>query len=95
MDNIYDTIINIKIEFIEGGYDVGIERVEIFLDDNVPEYMEGIIRCESVISYDEDNKSTNHQDLIDNSEYESEKELLKDIASRLNVSKSIIEIMGE
>lgn len=30
-----------------------IAYVKIYLDDNVPEYMEGIIRCSSVISEDE------------------------------------------
>ncbi|MEG0772987.1 hypothetical protein [Clostridium sp.] len=36
---------------------------------------------------------TNHQELIDNSEYHSEDSLIKDIAKRLGVNKDIIEII--
>lgn len=72
---------------------MGIERVEIFLDEDVPEYMEGIIRCGSVISYDQNDEETNHQELIDNTEYNSEKELKKDISERLAADESIIEVM--
>lgn len=70
-----------------------ISKVEIYLDDNVPEYMNGIIRCGSVISYDKEGNQTNHHKLIDNSEYRSEKELVKDIANRLGVTKDLVEIL--
>mgnify|MGYP000932441177 CR=1 FL=1 len=66
--------------------------VKIYLDDNVPEYMTGILRCGSVFSYDEEDNETDHQDLIDNTEYHSEDEMKKDIASRLNIDPDIIEI---
>lgn len=72
---------------------LSIVKVEIYLDDNVPECMDGIIRCGSVISYDKNNTKLDHQDLIDNTEYYSEDELVKDIAERLKVNKSIIKIM--
>ncbi|MBB6630443.1 hypothetical protein [Clostridium algidicarnis] len=71
---------------------MNILKVEVFLDDNVPEYMLEIIRCLSVISYDENDNGTNHQELIDNTEYQSILELKKDIAKRLDVDTSIIEI---
>lgn len=72
-----------------------INNVEIYLDDNVPEYMEGIIRCGSVISKDKnDNIIKNHQDLIDNTEYYSAEDMIKDVANRLHVSQSIVEIIG-
>jgi hypothetical protein len=72
-----------------------INNVEIYLDDNVPEYMEGLIRCGSVISKDEnDNIIKDHQDLIDNTEYHSAEEMIKDVAERLNVSPDIVEIQG-
>ena len=69
-----------------------ISFVNIYLDDNMPEYMNGLMRCGSVISEDENGKETDHQDLIDNTEYHSSDELIKDIANRLQVSTDIIEI---
>lgn len=63
------------------------------MDDNVPEYMDGIIRCGSVLSYDKNSIEVDHQELIDNTEYHSEDELVEDIAKRLEVNKSIIEII--
>ncbi len=67
--------------------------VRITLDDNVPEYMDGIIRCGSVISEDQNgNTIKNHQELIDNTEFHSESELIASVAQRLGVSESIVEI---
>lgn len=56
--------------------------------------MDGIIRCGSVISEDSDGKETDHQDIIDNTDYHSTEELIEDVASRLNVDKSMVEITG-
>lgn len=67
--------------------------VRITLDDNVPDYMEGIIRCGSVISEDENGDTIkDHQELIDNAEFHSESELIASVAHRLGVSESIVEI---
>lgn len=71
-----------------------ITKVEVFLDDDVPDYMEGVIRCGSVISFDENGNETNHQELIDNTEYYDEKALVKDVAKRLDVEKEKIQILG-
>ncbi len=68
-----------------------IVRVIVELDD-MPEYMEGIIRCGSVISEDENGNETEHDELIDNTEYESTQDLINDIAKKLGVDPSIIEI---
>lgn len=68
--------------------------VRIVLDDNVPEYMSGVIRVGSIISEDEDgNEIMDHQKLIDNTEYHSNDELIEDIARKLEVDKSICEIV--
>lgn len=68
--------------------------VRINLDDNVPNYMSGIIRAGSVISEDENGSEiSDHQELIDNTEYHSREELLEDIARRLKVDVSICEIL--
>lgn len=70
-----------------------IAYVKVYLDDNVPEYMEGIIRCGSVISEDENgDEIKDHQELIDNTEYHSAKELIEDVANKLGISPDIVEI---
>lgn len=70
-----------------------ISRVRVYLDDKVPEYMTGIIRCGSVLSYDEQGNETDHQELINNAEFHHEHELIAYVASKLNVSKEIVEIV--
>ena len=58
--------------------------LKVTLDDNLPKYMNGIIRVSSVISEDENgNKIKDHQELVDNTEYHLEQELISDIAKRL------------
>ncbi len=70
-----------------------IAYVNVFLDDDVPEYMNGIIRCGSVISEDEDgNELKDHQELIDNAEFYSEQELIEHVAKAIGVSPEIVEI---
>jgi hypothetical protein len=55
--------------------------------------MDGIIRCGSVISKDENgNEITDHQELIDNTEYHSVEELIEDVATRLGVNPDIVAI---
>ena len=70
-----------------------IALVKIYLDDDIPEYMSGILRCGSVISEDEDgNELKDHQELIDNSEFHSEEALIKYVAEKLGVEIDIIVI---
>lgn len=73
-------------------------RVEIYFDDDVPEYMDGIYRLGSVTSFyrkDEseadDEYEINHQELINNDEFHSAYEAIEFVALKLNVDKSIIE----
>jgi hypothetical protein len=67
--------------------------IKITLDDNVPEFMDGIIRCGSVIAEDEDgNKIQDHEELVDNSEFPSTSEMIKYIANKLNVSIDFVSI---
>jgi hypothetical protein len=74
--------------------DSGVLVAYYSLKDNYhEEYMDGIIRCGSVISKDaHGNEITDHQELIDNTEYHSVEELVADVAKRLNVSPDIVEI---
>ena len=67
--------------------------VTISIDDNIPEYMIGIVRCGSVVSEDSNGNEIDHQELIDNTEYHSEKEMVFDIAKRLKIDSSIIEVI--
>lgn len=67
--------------------------VKIYLDDDMPEDMNGILRCGSVISEDEDgNELKDHQELIDNAEFQSEKALIKYVAEKLGVEIDIVTI---
>lgn len=67
--------------------------IKITLDDGVPESMEGIIRCGSVIAEDEDgNEILDHQELVDNAEFQSTSEMIIYIANKLNVPKDVIRI---
>ena len=62
--------------------------------DDVPDYMDGIIRIGSVISYDENDNDKNHQDLVDNTEFFDENEIKSFVKERLNIdSTEIIEII--
>lgn len=70
-----------------------ISYVSVQLDDNVPEYMIGVIRCGSVISKDEEGNVLNdHQELIDNTEFRSADELISSVADKLGVRKEIVSI---
>jgi tRNA isopentenyl-2-thiomethyl-A-37 hydroxylase MiaE len=70
-----------------------IVEVIVELDDEVPEFMAGTIRCGSVRSYDANGKlCVDYQDLIDNTIYHSEAELIEDVSRRLKFHSSIISI---
>ena len=69
-----------------------ISSVSIYLDDNVPDYMDGIIRVGSCIIDYSDGTSFDNQDVVDNTEYHSDDELIEDIAKRLGCSSDNIEI---
>lgn len=70
-----------------------IASVRVYLDENVPEYMNGIIKCGSVISEDENgNQIQEHEDLVDNMEFRSREELRQSISQRLDVNPDRVEI---
>lgn len=54
--------------------------------------MNGIIRCDSIISYNENDNEVYHWEVIYSSEYHSEYELIKNIG-REYIDKSLIEIV--
>lgn len=64
-----------------------VDRVEVYKDDNVPEYMDGIFHFS-------DGTEEDHQELVDNEEFHSEEEMLESVAKRLGVHKDIVEVVN-
>lgn len=72
-----------------------IAYVKVYLDDDVPEYMEGIIRVGSVEIEDEDGNALSPEvDLVDNAEFQTERDLREYVAKKLGVSVDIIDVVG-
>ena len=73
--------------------DIGkIERIELSIEN--PEEMIGISRVEQIVLYDQNNRFLyNDQEIVNNMEYHSEKELMQAIAKHYCVSEDIIEII--
>lgn len=75
-----------------------IVSAQIYLDDDVPDYMAGIIRVGSVNFFDEygeeieDSKLNN--ELVDNAEFRSDEELINSVAKRIGIHPSYVEIVG-
>ncbi|KMU99764.1 hypothetical protein ACS72_07860 [Acinetobacter sp. VT 511] len=71
---------------------MSIACVRIYLDDDVSECMNGVLRVGRVISEDEQGNETNHNDLVDNTEFHDIDTLKKYIADFLKINESAIEI---
>tara|TARA_R110002049_G_scaffold190570_2_gene359235 strand:+ start:7590 stop:7814 length:225 start_codon:yes stop_codon:yes gene_type:complete len=69
-----------------------INQVTVYLDQDVPAYMDGIVRCGSVTIEYIDGSEVDDETLIDNTEYHSHDELIDDIAKRLGVNTDIVSI---
>lgn len=69
-----------------------ITLVKISLDENMPEYMSEIFRIGGVISEDEKGNETDHDNLVDNSEFHSIDALKKHVADSLKIDETIVEI---
>jgi hypothetical protein len=69
-----------------------ITLVKVSLDEDVPEYMNGIFRIGSVISEDEQGNENDHDNLVNNSEFHSIDALKKHVAHFLNIDETIVEI---
>lgn len=70
-----------------------ITLVKVYLDEEVPEYMAGIIRIGSVVSEDEKCNERSHEKLVDNMEFSSEDLLKQHVSNYLKVAVSRIEIV--
>lgn len=75
-----------------------IVSAEVYLDDDVPEYMDGIIRVGSVTFFDEDGEEIDdiklNNSLVDNAEFHDVESLIKSIAKRIDIHPSHVEIVG-
>lgn len=63
---------------------MNITAVEIYLDDNIPECMDGIMRIGSVKIHANDNVY-DYDDLVDNTEFYSEKEIEEYVNKHLGI----------
>jgi hypothetical protein len=80
--------------------------VQIYLDDNIPEYMDGLLRIRSVLYiddngdeieenvYEEFEITVRPNDLV-NLEYHTGQELEKDVAERVGIDSDLVEIEGK
>jgi hypothetical protein len=63
-----------------------VKNVTVYLDSDGPEFMERV-RCGFIVAVNEEGEETFHNDLIDNFEYLSIKELIDDISGLLQVRR--------
>ncbi|WP_145039030.1 hypothetical protein [Paenibacillus sp. Y412MC10] len=73
-----------------------IVSVEVTVDDNIPEYMGGILRIGSVEIIREnrtDNAPEMVDELVDNTEFHTEEQMRAFAAKKLNVSSDLVEIV--
>lgn len=71
-----------------------IVEVRIELDDSAPEFLMGLIRCQSVRSYDANGKlCIDHKDLVDNQDFHSEAAMIFALSKRLKLHSSIFNII--
>lgn len=74
-----------------------IVAAQVYLDEDVPDYMEGILRIGSVEFLDADgstiDNSTLNNQLVDNTEFQSYSSLIDWVAEKLELDTSDIEII--
>ena len=63
-----------------------VRNVTVYLDNECPEFMDRV-RCGFIVAENEEGEETFHNDLIDNSDYPSLKELVDDISGLLQVRR--------
>lgn len=70
-----------------------IQNVTVYLDNERPIFTDSV-RCGFIVAREANGRETFHNDLIDNSEYPSLKELVVEIAAMLKVRRSAVWIAG-
>ena len=80
-------ILNLTInKQINSKEDAMVKNVTVYLDTGKMEFTDRV-RCGFIVSENEDGNETFHNDLIDQSEYPTIKELIDDIVGIFHVSK--------
>jgi len=76
-------------------------RIEVLLEDNMPDYMAGLVKISSINVYDSNDEMIDElpnnfpriSDLVGNGEFRSEEHLKDWISEKLNVPNENIEII--
>lgn len=72
-----------------------VQNVTVYLDNERPKFSESeSVRCGFIVARDTNGRETFHNDLIDNSEYPSLKELVVEVAAMLKVQRGAVWIAG-
>ena len=72
-----------------------IESINIYLDDNVPECMDGVLRIGSVIISTITNQEFDIQEFVDNSEFYSEKAIENFVNKTLGTSIATVKMTSK
>jgi hypothetical protein len=73
-----------------------IALVTVWLDEEVPEYMMGILRIAEVCAEDEHGNDVSHGiGFVDNTEFRSHDAIIEHVADLLKVNKEIVQIENE
>ncbi len=71
-----------------------IVKVRVEIDDNVPENGQGLLHCKSVVSLDDRlHEIARYRHLLDSAEFHTEGELVREVAKRIGVKPSVIELV--
>lgn len=62
-----------------------ITNVTVYLDDNQLEFMDGALRCGTVVAEHENGEETFFHNLLDNAGYRSARELISEIVAILGI----------
>nr|WP_163503606.1 hypothetical protein [Halomonas socia] len=71
-----------------------LEGLTVYLDDSMPEYMSGLVRCGRVVAMYSDGSEKDFDEYVDNSEYDSKRSLVEDVAKDFGVAPEFIEVVG-
>lgn len=71
-----------------------IAKVQVQIDDNVPENGQGLLHCKSVVSLDDQlHEVARYRHLLESAEFRTEGELIREVAKRVGVKPSVIELI--
>lgn len=71
-----------------------LESVNIYLDDNLPDDMDGLFRIGKVSEHFSDGSEHDHQELVDNTEFYEQDAIRHYVSYHLGVGEDYISILG-